>query len=92
MRSVVLGLTAALLLAGPTLAQTSTANPPRPATQTSTVNPPTSGTPAATSDRNAASGNDNQAVATTYANATRPAHGHNSFSRGEARGRIAAQG
>ncbi len=40
----------------------------------------------------AASGNDNQAVATTDANAPTPARGHNSFSRGEARRRIAAHG
>ena len=40
----------------------------------------------------AASGNDNQAVATTSANAMTPAKGHNSFSRGEARRRMAAHG
>ncbi len=40
----------------------------------------------------AASGNDNQTVATTDANAPTPARGHNSFSRGEARRRIAAHG
>ena len=47
------------------------------------------GTPAGTA---AASGNDNQAVATTPANATTPAHGANSFSMGEARRRIQARG
>lgn len=40
----------------------------------------------------AAGGNDNQAVATTNANAPQPAHGANSFSRGEARTRIAGHG
>jgi hypothetical protein len=40
----------------------------------------------------AASGNDNQAVATTTANAPTPAKGHNSFSRGEARRRLASHG
>jgi peptidoglycan hydrolase-like protein with peptidoglycan-binding domain len=41
---------------------------------------------------NAASGNSNQAVATTSVNAASPAHGANSFSRGEASVRIAHQG
>ena len=40
----------------------------------------------------AASGNDNQAVATTNANAMQPAHGANSFSKREARRRIAMHG
>ena len=40
----------------------------------------------------AASGNDNQAVATTPANATTPAHGANSFTRGEVRRRLEARG
>ncbi len=40
----------------------------------------------------AAGGNGNQAVATTSANASRPAHGANSFSRGQARARIANHG
>ena len=40
----------------------------------------------------AASGNDNQAVVTTGANADQPAQGANSFSKGQARHRIAAKG
>ena len=48
-------------------------------------------TPAA-SGTAAASGNDNQAVATTAANAPVPAHGHNSFTEGEAERRIASHG
>lgn len=40
----------------------------------------------------AASGNDNQAIATTTANALQPAHGANSFSKGEAERRIARHG
>lgn len=40
----------------------------------------------------AASGNDNQAVVTTPANAATPAHGANSFTRGEVRRRLAARG
>lgn len=88
MRSVVLGLAGALLMSGAALAQSAgtTAN------GSTTANPATSGTPAVSSDRNAASGNDNQAVATTNANAAQPAHGHNSFTKGEARRRIASEG
>ncbi|MGI4794686.1 MAG: peptidoglycan-binding domain-containing protein [Janthinobacterium lividum] len=40
----------------------------------------------------AASGNDNQAIATTNANALQPAHGANSFSKGEAERRIVRHG
>jgi putative membrane protein len=39
-----------------------------------------------------AGGNDNQAVATTNANAAQPVHGANSFTKGEARRRIEAHG
>ncbi len=49
-------------------------------------------TPGTSSGTAAASGNDNQAVATTQANATTPAHGANSFTRGEVRRRLAARG
>lgn len=47
---------------------------------------------AAPGSRAAASGNDNQAVATTAADAATPAHGANSFTMGEARRRITAKG
>ncbi len=40
----------------------------------------------------AASGNDNQAIVTTNANATHPAHGSNSFTAAQARGRIQDKG
>ena len=40
----------------------------------------------------AASGDNNQAVATTNADAPQPAHGANSFSHGEARRRIESRG
>jgi hypothetical protein len=40
----------------------------------------------------AAAGNSNQAVATTNENAAQPAHGANSFTKGEARRRIASHG
>ncbi len=96
MRPVIIGL-ATFLAAGAALAQTS---PPGAAPATSgtsatsgTANATaTSGTPAATSNANGASGNDNQAVATTNANAAMPAHGHNSFTKGEARRRIQSEG
>lgn len=80
MRPVALGLSAILLATGVASAQTTT------------TNPPTSGTPAATSSQPAASGDNNQTVATTNANAATPASGHNSFSKGEARRRIASEG
>ena len=81
-REATLGLAATLLSGSIAVAQT---------TPGSTA-PATSGTPAATSSQPAASGNDNQAVATTNANAATPASGHNSFSKGEARRRIASEG
>jgi hypothetical protein len=46
----------------------------------------------ANAGQGAAGGNDNQAVATTNANAAQPAHGANSFTKGEARRRIASHG
>lgn len=83
MRSVLLGITAAVFAVGAAFAQTD---------NKTSMPPATPGTPAASSNQPAASGNDNQAVATTNANAAMPARGHNSFSRGEARRRIAAEG
>lgn len=44
------------------------------------------------SGANAAGSDNNQAVATTSANAPQPAHGANSFSKGEAQRRIAKRG
>jgi hypothetical protein len=44
------------------------------------------------SDKSAASGNTNQAVATTSDNASRPAAGSNSFTMGEAKARFERQG
>ena len=57
----------------------------------------TPGTNATNSDGSSAGaspakGNDNQAVATTNANSAQPAHGANSFSKGEAGRRISRQG
>ena len=86
------------VLATAALAQTTTP-PPRSsaAPGASTVNPST-GTPPGTGvvGRNtgpaAASGDRNQAVATTDANALQPAKGANSFTAGEARRRIERSG
>jgi hypothetical protein len=46
----------------------------------------------ANAGQNAAAGDSNQAIATTTANAAQPAHGANSFSQGEAQGRISNRG
>ena len=46
----------------------------------------------ANADQNAAGGDSNQAIATTTANAAQPAHGANSFSKGEAQDRIGNKG
>ncbi len=77
------------LLATGAVAQTT------PATSSSTGNSMAPAGTAMTPSGNgqaAASGNDNQAVATTNANAVQPAHGANSFSMREARRRIARHG
>lgn len=47
---------------------------------------------AQSTDKAAASGNSNQAVATTSENATQPAAGSNSFTAGEAKARLERQG
>ena len=80
------------------MAQTTT-TPARPAppSTTSGVNPNTGTAPGTgVVDRNtgpaAASGDRNQAVATTNANAPQPAKGANSFTDGEARRRIESNG
>ncbi len=95
---------AAMLLATAASAQTTVpaSNPNAPPGATSNapqagVNPST-GTTSTTGmmDRNtgaaAASGDRNQAVTTTGANAPQPARGANSFSQGEARRRIQSEG
>ena len=82
------------------LAQTSTTTPSHPTAPgaTSATPNPSTGVPAGTGvvNRNtgpaAASGDRNQAVATTNANAPQPARGANSFTDGEARRRIESNG
>ena len=99
MRSLVFAITAAGLLAGGAcLAQTTQETSPA---GTAPTTPPASmqrpaGAPGSTAmspqDRNAAGGNNNQAVATTSANARMPAKGSNSFTMGEARSRLQRNG
>lgn len=98
MRTLLLGSAASVLAIGLAFAQTST-----PSTATAPGNPPAGmsvGAPSSPTPANlhndggkaAASGNSNQAVATTNANADQPAKGANSFTEGEARNRIAGKG
>jgi hypothetical protein len=104
MKSLMLGIAAAgLLTSGIGLAQTTqgtapadtgpTTTAPRPATGPAVA---PAGTTGAAVDRNkntaAASGDTNQAVATTSANAPVPAKGANSFTMGEAKSRIESTG
>ncbi len=90
---------------GATITEGTAVAPPKPAARTPGMNNPTNSvvapdaqvtpTPGPVNGNKgttAASGNGNQAVATTNANAQHPAHGANSFSRGEARTRIAGHG
>ncbi|WP_428394490.1 hypothetical protein [Lichenicoccus sp.] len=93
----------AALLATTAMAQTTnTPNPGHSPAMTShspmagmnpnTVSKPGNTMMSRTSGTAAASGSDNQAVTTTNANAPQPASGANSFSRGQARGRIEGEG
>ena len=95
MKSLVFGIAAGLIVAGTSLAQT----PQRPGPTATPVSPPTPGATtgaAATTQRPndavAASGNNNQVVATTNANAPAPAKGANSFTMGEAKSRLEKNG
>ncbi len=99
---------AATLLAGTALAQSTTTTPARPTPGASapgaTSNAPLPGVNNSTGvtpstglvDRNAgtaaASGDRNQAVTTTTANAPQPARGSNSFTQGEAQRRLESAG
>ena len=96
---------AATLLAGTALAQTTTrpatpgnaapgatSNAPMPGVSPSTGTTPNTGVVDRNTGTAAAAGDRNQAVATTGANAPQPARGANSFTEGEARRRIEAEG
>ena len=93
MNKLLLGVAASLLAANMVHAQTAPTNPSA-APGTSTGAPPTA-TPMTNSTMNnkpAASGDNNQAVVTTGANADQPAKGANSFTMKQARYRISKKG
>ena len=69
-----------------------TSNAPAPGVNSSTGVTPSTGLVGRNSGVAAASGDSNQAVATTSANAPQPARGANSFTEGEARRRIERRG
>ena len=101
MKSIPLALAAALIATAAAAQTTPTPGNSAPGATSNApmagVNPSTGVTPnTGVVDRNtgtaAASGDSNQAVATTDANAPQPAQGANSFSHGEARRRIEHHG
>ncbi len=71
---------------------TTTPMTPGAGVNTSTGTPPGTGVVNRNTGPAAASGDRNQAVATTNANAPQPAHGRNSFTMGEARRRLERSG
>ncbi|MGA9866477.1 MAG: hypothetical protein WBQ75_08560 [Acetobacteraceae bacterium] len=91
MKSLALGIAAAAFAGGVAIAQTNTAAP------TTATAPTTTTAPMNTTDQNnagvaGASGDTNQAIATTSANAPMPAHGANSFTDGQAKSRLEKNG
>lgn len=84
MKSLALGIVAAAFAGGAAMAQTTTGSPPSSA--------PMNNAPRNSAGVTAASGNNNQAVATTGANAATPAHGANSFTDGQAKHRLEEKG
>jgi hypothetical protein len=86
MKTLVIATAASMLLAGASMAQSTTGGAASTAGAAPTSPMMRDGGPAA------ASGNTNQAVATTGANAPAPAKGANSFTMGEARSRIEKNG
>ncbi len=95
MKTLALGLTAVCLTVGVAAAQTGNAG------SGTNSNTGTTGSVGKTvgnavgvnhNDKAAASGDNNQAIATTDANASQPAHGSNSFTADQARGRIQDHG
>jgi len=94
MKRLFLASALSILAAGVVFAQpapTTNAPPPGGTSMGAPANP-AAPTPPSSSDKAAASGNDNQAVATTSANADQPATGKNSFTKGQARHRIQKKG
>ena len=91
MRYLPLAISAAMLSATTAMAQTTTGPNMSGNVPGATPNAPVAGANSGTGTA-AASGDRNQAVATTDANAPHPAHGSNSFSMSQARYRIAHHG
>ena len=92
MKRIIMGAAGSILAASLAYAQTPT--PPGAAPSTS-VGAPASPNPLGAGHdggKAAASGDTNQAVATTGANADHPAHGRNSFTMKQARKRISGKG
>lgn len=107
MRSLFFGLAAASLLAGTSMAQVAPTRGPNsnatgPTVGHDTASAPSTGASKTTtggpvndqtaSGKNAAGGDNNQAVATTNANANQPAKGSNSFTEGQAKSRLESNG
>lgn len=100
MNKLLLGTASAMLAFNLAHAQTAATSPSAApgtgAPPSSSVGAPTTSTPLSgtvnTDNKAAASGDTNQAVVTTGANADQPAKGANSFTRGQARSRIAKKG
>ncbi len=94
MRRVLLGAAAAMVASGMAFAQTPAPASAPPPPGASVGAPPNASAPNPPSPeaKAAASGQDNQAVATTDANADQPAKGANSFTKGQARHRIQRKG
>ena len=102
MKKIATGLAITLFSAGMAMAQSSTGqstageHPSDPGTGIVHGTPAPGASkgarPGTASDKAAASGNDNQAVATTRSDADTPAKGANSFTKGEAQSRIESRG
>ncbi len=106
MKRLALGLAAACFAGGIAAAQTSTPGSGAPAPGAPAPGAPTgastgttgTGTKTGTfglprqNGQAAAAGDNNQAIATTNANASQPAHGSNSFTAAQARGKIQDKG
>ncbi len=91
LRSLLVGCAVSCLGLATALAQTP-APAPQPGTSMGAPANPANPTPPSPSDKAAASGDSNQAVATTDANADQPAKGANSFTKSQARRRIQKKG
>jgi len=90
MKPVIIGMAALGLLFGSTMGMAQSTQGSGSPGSAPTMSPTRA--PNSASNAGAASGNNNQAVATTSANAPSPAQGANSFTAGEAKSRIEKDG